>query len=456
MRILDGEANAAAAPLAAMRHGELRGWALLAIGSLAMAGALAVLLLLARTPGVKELLPWHWETFFYSALVTHVVFSFVVWYLAMLGALAAMVAPPGGGAIGRAGLWLALAGAGLLLVPTLANTAEPSLNNYVPVLIDPLYYAGLGLLAVGVALPSARILASRRVLADPLGFGIAASAACYLVALVCFALAWALLPADGDAANLNERLFWGGGHVLQFANTGMMLALWQALSTRLLGEPAAPDRLYRTAMAWLVVFTLPAPVFYFMFDVMGYAHRIAFTDLLWYGLTLPPAVMILGLGRVMWRRRAALPWGDAAFVGLALSLALFALGGVMGFFLGVGDTRTPSHYHAVISGVNAALMAAFVAYLLPRLGRPLPAGRLTRRLFWLYGGGQIVFSAGMFLAGASGVPRKTGGADQHLDTLAKQITMGVYGLGGALAVIGGIIFVWLVLRRLLARGAKHG
>ena len=34
-----------------------------------------------------------------------------------------------------------------LLVPVLSNQGEPSLNNYVPVLIHPLFYAGLGLLA---------------------------------------------------------------------------------------------------------------------------------------------------------------------------------------------------------------------------------------------------------------------------------------------------------------------
>ncbi|MBF0393365.1 MAG: hypothetical protein HQL38_11865, partial [Alphaproteobacteria bacterium] len=37
---------------------DLRGWALLGVGALAMAGALALLLALARTPGIQDLLPW--------------------------------------------------------------------------------------------------------------------------------------------------------------------------------------------------------------------------------------------------------------------------------------------------------------------------------------------------------------------------------------------------------------
>jgi hypothetical protein len=33
-----------------------------------------------------------------------------------------------------------------------------------------------------------------------------------------------------------------------------------------------------------------------------------------------------------------------------------------------------------------------------------------------------------------------------LDTLSAKLAMGVMGIGGLLAVIGGIIFVWIMLR----------
>ena len=97
----------------------LSGWLLLALGSLAVAGGLALLLALARTPGVQDWLPWPWASFFRKALVAHVVFAFVVWYMAMLGGLAAAARP--GSATSLLGLALATAGAVLLLVPTLTN-----------------------------------------------------------------------------------------------------------------------------------------------------------------------------------------------------------------------------------------------------------------------------------------------------------------------------------------------
>ena len=40
---------------------------------------------------------------------------------------------------------------------------------------------------------------------------------------------------------------------------------------------------------------------------------------------------------------------------------------------------------------------------------------------------------------------------QGIDTLLKKVAMGVYGVGGALAVAGGILFIWFMLSRLLRR-----
>jgi hypothetical protein len=64
----------------------------------------------------------------------------------------------------------------------------------------------------------------------------------------------------------------------------------------------------------------------------------------------------------------------------------------------------------------------------------------------------LVHALGFFLAGAAGVPRKTTGLDQGLDTVWKKVSMGVVGMGTGLAVLGGVIFVWMALARLLKRG----
>ena len=442
---------------------ELFGWAALAVGSLAVAGALAVLLVLARVPQTQVFLPWSWQSFFYTALVTHVILSFVVWFLAVLGALAVLVVAERAGAglrwgaLGSVGLAAAAVGAVLLLVPVLLNDGEPSLNNYVPIVVHPLYYLGLALVALGVALPVVRLLQNFAAWRTQVGFGVWVAGVCYLVALLCFALGWLCLPPGLDIQTVNERLFWGGGHVLQFVNTALMLAVWVLLAERALGAAPLPEALFRVVMGSMVVFVAVAPVFYGLFDILSLEHRLAFTDLLWYGLTAPPVVVGAGVVALLVRQRGRLIWSPA-LLGLSVSLAVFFVGGGMGFFLGASDARTPSHYHAAIGGVNLAFMALFVAVILPALGRAVRSPRLNRWQFHLYGWGQLVFSIGMFVAGAAGVPRKTmGAAAQGLDSPLKKVAMGVYGFGGAMAVVGGVLFIWLVLSRLLAREeAGHG
>lgn len=419
---------------------ELHGWLLLALGALAVAGVLALALAASRTPGVQDHLPWGAD-FFRRGLVTHVVFSFQVWLLAMLGALSAAAAPSAIRPLGWAGLALALAGCVLLLVPVLGGAGEPSLNNYVPVLDHPLFYGGLVALAAGVALAVSRGLAGGDA-------GMAMMALCLLAALVCFALAAIQIPADTSAGQRNEALFWGGGHVLQFTNTAVLMVGWQSLSRAVWGRGALPPRTAAAAFVVLAAGAVVGPALYVL-DVLGPDHREAFTTLFRLALPAPPLVMGAGVAWRLWRGPRS--WRSPALLTLALSLAVFGLGGLAGYALGQGDTRTPSHYHAVIGGVNLVLMALVHVRLLPLLRRDGGGEGWVRAQLLLYGGGQTLHALGFYVAGMAGVARKTPGAGQGLDSALKLAAMGMAGLGAAVAVLGGTIFVVQVLGRLLRR-----
>ncbi|MGE5477292.1 MAG: hypothetical protein ACM3Q1_11595 [Bacteroidales bacterium] len=418
---------------------ELRLWLLLAVGALAVAGVLALALAASRTPWLQDNLPWGAQ-FFRRGLVVHVVFSFQVWLLAMLGALSA-IGRPGGRWLGWGGLTLSAAGCVLLLLPVLAGAGTPSLNNYVPVLEHPLFHGGLVLLALGVGLAVSRCLAGGEA-------GMATVALCLLSALACFALAAVLMPRGTEMGQRNEALFWGGGHVLQFANTAVLMVGWQSLALHLWGRGALPPRVAKAAFAVLALGALLGPSLY-AFDVLGPDHRAAFTTLFLFALPAPPLVMGAGLAwRILRGRR---DWRSPAFLALALSLAVFALGGAAGYALGQGDTRTPSHYHAVIAGVNLVLIGLVHARLLPLLGRGGGGGPWVRAQLLLYGGGQTLHALGFYLAGLAGVARKVAGAEQGLDSALKLAAMGLAGLGGAIAVLGGVVFVVQVLTLLLRR-----
>jgi heme/copper-type cytochrome/quinol oxidase subunit 1 len=114
--------------------------------------------------------------------------------------------------------------------------------------------------------------------------------------------------------------------------------------------------------------------------------------------------------------------------------------------------RIPAHYHGSIVGVTLALMGLAYA-VLPRLGFAAPSRRLATLQPLLYGGGQLLHVVGLVWSGGYGVQRKVAGAQQVLRSTQEVIGMGVMGLGGLIAIAGGILFVVIVLRAMVKRSA---
>lgn len=106
----------------------------------------------------------------------------------------------------------------------------------------------------------------------------------------------------------------------------------------------------------------------------------------------------------------------------------------------------PAHYHASIGGVTAAFMTLSYV-LLAALGLSIKTPRLERAARWqpvIFGGGQMIFAAGFAIAGAYGMSRKVYGAEQATRGLAESIGLGVMGVGGLIASIGGVLFLVVV------------
>jgi len=457
----DGIFQLAEVPLTADSRREIWRWSALAVGALAVAGMFAVLVAASRVPGVEDSGLWPLD-FFDKGLVTHVVFSFVAWFLAVFGILllfAAHAASPARirlAVLGNLGVLCVAASFPCLFVPAFLG-GEASLNNYVPVIITPAYYAGLVLLFAGVALPAVRLLANL-----PLGgpswppfvAGMAAAAAVYLLVLAAIALALLDLQAFPLSTAFNEDLFWGSGHGLQFLNVLMIFAAWFLLSGVVTGDSGAPlvnGNLYRFAAVLVLLFSLAVPGFYFVFEPFSVEQTEAFTDLQY---AFGPAALILIAGLVigilrMKASRSPLPWGNPAFLCLVLSPSLFVVGGFFGLFVDGADTRTPAHYHGVIAAINVAFMGIFLTLILPLLDRAVAFGRLVSAQIWCFGGGQLFACIGLFLAGGYGAPRKTAGAAQGLSEIGAVAGLYMNGVGALVAVIGGILFIWTVASALL-------
>jgi heme/copper-type cytochrome/quinol oxidase subunit 1 len=157
---------------------------------------------------------------------------------------------------------------------------------------------------------------------------------------------------------------------------------------------------------------------------------------------LPIALAVLVSLRALRRVDATVRPLRAALVS---SMLLFAAGGVIGMLISGNNVKIPAHYHGCIVGVTLALMG-LVYHLLPRLGYGAPQGRMAVLQPVVYGAGQLMHIVGLVWSGGYGVQRKVAGAEQVLRSSGEIAGMGLMGLGGLLAIVGGLLFVVVVIR----------
>ncbi|MEO7937786.1 MAG: cytochrome C oxidase subunit I, partial [Burkholderiaceae bacterium] len=325
-----------------------------------------------------------------------------------------------------------------------------------PVLERPLFMIGLVVFAGATA-----VLVLRSLAAAPkpglaidgqgaLRFGLNAAAVSAAVALGAFAWSFVVVPGTLAGKAYYEILFWGGGHALQFTWTLLMLVGWLALASasgaRLLISPRVTVLMF--ALALLAVFVTPYA--YLAYDIASVEHRALLTGAMRVGggLAIAPIALavVLGLAGAPAASATTRPLRAA----LIWSIVLFASGGVIGIFIQGSNVRIPAHYHGCIVGVTLALMG-MAYHLLPRLGYATPTSRMAAWQPALYGIGQLMHITGLVWSGGYGVQRKVAGAEQVLRSTGEIAGMGLMGLGGLVAIVGGLLFVLVMLRAMRQR-----
>ena len=424
------------------------GWLWLALAALVASGVFSVLLVLSRAPWVKDVFPL--VDFFRVALIVHVDLSVLVWFSAFAGLLWSLNGLPRHLWLGWCALALAgLGTAGLCMAPFL-EAAAPLMSNYIPVLDGTAFLRSLVVFGAACALLVLRaLLAAPRVGTRPDGehalrFGLNAAAVSAAVALFAFAWSYAAVPADIERKAYFEVLFWGGGHVLQFTWTLLMFVAWLWLADAIGARVALSPRIALLLFAIALASVFATPVIYLAYDVVSVQHYRMQTWLMRIGGGLAIVPFAAAVGFSVLRAKKS---GSTAALRSALlwSLLLFGAGGLIGLAIQGSNVKIPAHYHGSIVGVTLALMG-LVYHLLPRLGYARPQGRLARLQPALYGGGQLMHVAGLVWSGGYGVQRKVAGAEQVLRGADQVAAMGLMGLGGLLAVAGGIVFIVVVLR----------
>jgi hypothetical protein len=399
-------------------------WLGLALGVLTLAGLFSLVVVIGRMPPFDRLVTD--PLFFKRGLVVHVNLALVAWFYSFVAA-------------------------GM-------PDSQPVLSNYIPMIDHWLFGIGQILFAAGVlaSFVGRRLLSARSTrsgffeIPGAAKMGLRGTAVVLVLAALTSAITSQRITPDLPVDVYYELLFWGGGHVLQLCCSIAMISVWLIVLDSALGQSPIGDKAAAILFGAMIVPWLASPVLA-MLGTWSPGYRDGFTFLMRWAI-----FPVLGLFLIACLRLLLVEW-RAGRIGLA-SLAdprisgflVSALLTLLGFALGAGirgsNTMIPAHYHASIGGITAAFMT--VTYLMLRaFGFSISTRRLRRAAAWqpvLYGVGQMIFASGFALAGIYGMSRKTYGAEQAGRGLGESIGLGVMGIGGLVAVVGGLLFLGVV------------
>ena len=157
-----------------------------------------------------------------------------------------------------------------ILVPAFRDQGEATLNNYIPVIIDPTYYWGLVLLALGILILVIRVFKDLSVISDtttdehPV---LISAGLIYVAALIGAGMAALQLQDQPVNHDYNENLFWGAGHILQLLNVALFLIASSLLYRQAFNSSLAMRAFYTWTSGILVFIGLVGLSLFSIFEV---------------------------------------------------------------------------------------------------------------------------------------------------------------------------------------------
>jgi len=470
--------------------------AVAAVVSLLVGGVLALLILLTRWQYVHLIDAEN----FYMTLTVHgldmlafwiIFFEIAVLYFCSSTLLRSRLATPRMAWLGFA---LMLIGAVTVNVAVFTGTSTVMFTSYVPLPGHPAFYLGLILFAVG-ALIGCFVFLGTLVVAKaektyegsiPLvTFG--ALTACIIAVFTIASGAIILIPtflwSTGYIKSIDPLMYrtiwWAFGHSSQQINVSAHVAVWYAIAAIVFGAKPMSERVSRVAFLLYILFLQLASAHHLLADPglstewkvfnTSYAMYLAVLASMIHGLTVPGSIEVAQRakgytkGLFEWVRRA--PWSNPVFSGMFISLFGFGfLGGISGVMMGTEQLNmlihntiyVPGHFHAtVVIGTTLAFMA-LTYFLLPTLfNREVIMPGLAKWQPYLFGIGMAVFVLAMMGAGTLGVPRRhwditfAGAALPYEFPGTAMLMLGIMGVSGLVAIVGGAVYIFLTVGSLL-------
>jgi cytochrome c oxidase subunit 1 len=470
--------------------------AVAAVVFLLVGGILALLITLTRWPAV-HLINAEW---FYLLLTAHgldmlafwiIFFEIAVLYFCSSTLLKSRLAMPRMAWLGFA---LMLIGAVTVNVTVFMGEATVMFTSYVPLPGHPAFYLGLILFAVG-ALIGCFIFLGTLVVAKaektyegsiPLvTFG--ALTACIIAIFTIASGAIILIPtfmwSVGYIKTIDPLMYrtiwWAFGHSSQQINVSAHVAVWYAIAAIAFGAKPMSEKVSRFAFFLYICFLQLASAHHLLSDPglssewkifnTSYAMYLAVLASMVHGLTVPGSIEVaqrakgFNRGLFEWIRKA--PWGNPVFSGMFMSLLGFGfLGGISGVMMGTEQLNmiihntiyVPGHFHAtVVIGTTLAFMA-LTYFLIPVLfKREMIMPGLAKWQPYLFGLGMAGLCLAMMGAGTLGVPRRhwdiafAGASLPYEFPGTAYLMLGIMGVTGVIAVIGGAAYILITVGSLL-------
>ena len=404
-----------------------RKWLVMAVIALAFAGLLSIATVVLRSPAINNLISG--GHIFDSALIIHVDLSVLVWMLSMISIMWAMIIDPKHSYITNKAWWLGLLGVSFMVFAILMPDSDPIKNNYIPILHNIVFLLGLGLFTSAILFNAVLVIFFSKV-NDAMEFGIYCSAVFVMVAFICILAAYQTIPHGVDLHDFYEYLFWGGGHILQFAYTQALVIVYMFILN------IKSTTFLRIMFFVNLLLVIPAAFIYCIYPVYDHDLIEFFTKhMKFIGGLLPIAIIIYSYKKFRFNfnyTNTALIW----------SILLFVYGGWLGMTINDINVTVPAHYHGSIIAITIALMA-FAYFLLPPLGFLAISNRMANIQILMYGIGQTLHISGLAWMGGYGALRKTAGMDLPIEAHMGRI---IFIIGGAIAVVAGLMFVIMMFR----------
>lgn len=430
-------------------------WFILAVLALAFSGIYSFFPYALRTPALAKIL--NMASLFNVSLMIHVNLGVLVWFLSSSAMLMTLVIKEKFMVISFVSFISSMTGTIFIIASPFIGDSEPVKNNYIPILHNLTFILGVSLFLSGILLQSLLTLLSfKQIKKNSFNLVIYISAMIFMVAVICFITSTIELNIIAknrfiDLFEYYELLFWGAGHILQFNYVQLVIYAWMIVALKLIPDLKFNIKLFSISQ-WLnfilVVSVIP---FYWIYSLDSAELNLFFTNHMKHVGGILTSIIALWLFFKMIYKNGFQFIKRFELISFLCSLFLIGSGGIIGYLITGSNVTIPAHYHGVILGITVGLMGLFYI-LLPQMGFREVNNKQAIWQLLLYSLGQFIHILALAISGGYGVLRKD--PNTELTTKAK-IFMGAMGIGGTIALIGGILFVILIFKNMKRVEAKY-